>query len=1199
MSTWLLTLQSPDGTQGSVETVETQFVVGTETAPDVYKVTGAGVAARHAWVWIGEAGLQVDPLGGETFVNGHAISERVQAEYPASVQVGEVTLVVERQSARLAAAFAETIPIACAQPAEPDRPGNDLAITIPAKAAKNLKPQPPAEDPALAETIPATKSGATQHARQVSVTANFNKAPVNSEYTLMKEIARGGMGQIHLGDDPQLERQVAVKVSTLAQGEDDSRFAKEAVVLARLAHPNIVPIYARGTDAQGRPFYSMKLIKGRTLQAVLNALREGDAAATKEYTQAALLTILRKVCDAMAFAHAREILHRDLKPENIMVGEYGEVLVMDWGLAKVLGGSDQVGPEKSPVRDTGEYGMTMEGEVMGTPQYMSPEQAEGVVAGLDARSDIYSLGGVLYAILTLRPPVEGKTLNEVLTKVKKGDITSMTTKRGGREAAAVGAPPAMGLAVPEALQAVTLKAMSTDRTKRYETVEAFAADIESYQNGFATSAEQAGFGRQIFLLVKRNRAVSGLCAALLVCAMVFSLRLIASERKAVQEKTAAEISRAKAQIALAQSEDQVQNPQAMRRILDEVSGEYRDQQWSYLSAKLAPSSVTFDNPGAPVDAAFSTNKAPGCFLTVQTNGDVRYLDPATGFGSPMFRLSGPVKDLVTGFFEDADRAWLAIVTNRSSRFGETTHPASLEVLEVPSGKSLYKLGLNQPCVSVEFSPRGNLLRLESRPPVPATIQMRNAHTGEMVWEGGPKERVSSKFSPDERRLVCVIESKGFQDLDPWTGESLGALKTGPGRAGTWSPKTDRLYAIWNFADRQFIRGFNTANGEPTFEFTVAYGSTRGIHCAGRWLFLATSRSSEGRVVQLLDSVAGIPVHKAYLIGDYDKFSTHADENHFLCLGGRKAVFLRWNFAESLVAGLPPFYGPFFFTDGNSGMAVRTAKGNNLIFSVLDITKPRGDAGPAFSVRVRGGIFANKAGNLFSYKEDSPTGEAVIARADAQGIRQVSRWKCPSIPQLSPSGERAWTREGLYETASGQMLQKYDRKELGGTHASRWLDEKHVLEISWIKRTDETAVGEFSETVFVLWEVDTGRMLLKVPEPRARSFGVSPDGLWIAEGGEDGRLRIRSAKTLEIQREYKVHDSDVSSAEWHPTKPVIVTCSRDFWVKAWDVRDGALVQSFRCTYFPTNVAINQRGDLLGVGNYSSSQVLALDLSHVHD
>ena len=179
MSTWLLTLQSPDGTQGSVETVETQFVVGTETAPDVYKVTGAGVAARHAWVWIGEAGLQVDPLGGETFVNGHAISERVQAEYPASVQVGEVTLVVERQSARLAAAFAETIPIACAQPAEPDRPGNDLAITIPAKAAKNLKPQPPAEDPALAETIPATKSGATQHARQVSVTANFNKAPVN------------------------------------------------------------------------------------------------------------------------------------------------------------------------------------------------------------------------------------------------------------------------------------------------------------------------------------------------------------------------------------------------------------------------------------------------------------------------------------------------------------------------------------------------------------------------------------------------------------------------------------------------------------------------------------------------------------------------------------------------------------------------------------------------------------------------------------------------------------------------------------------------------------------------------------------------------------------------------------------------------------------------------------------------------------
>ncbi len=378
-----------------------------------------------------------------------------------------------------------------------------------------------------------------------------------------RRIAKGGMGAILEASDCKLGRTIAVKVMLSEAGcseEQKQRFIQEAAVLARLAHPNIVPVYDLGLDAEGELFYTMKLVKGRTLQHILDELRREHPEDLREFTLDRLLTIFRKVCDALAFAHAQKIIHRDLKPENIMVGEFGEVLVMDWGIAKILDGSadtlvrsdsDPISGQaaeprsESPRSSTASFTATMDGAVMGTPNYMSPEQAMGKVNELDERSDIFSLGGILYAILTLRPPVEGKDVWEVLEKVQMANITAPTSfgvvtngkgKTGAKgevvEAKKIKPLPHMpGGRVPPALSAVAMKALTLDKTKRYQAVAAFSADIEKFQGGFATSAENAGAWKQLMLLTKRHKAAAfGIAAVLLVGATLGTKALIEGRR---------------------------------------------------------------------------------------------------------------------------------------------------------------------------------------------------------------------------------------------------------------------------------------------------------------------------------------------------------------------------------------------------------------------------------------------------------------------------------------------------------------------------------------------------------------------------------------------------------------------------------------------------------------------------------------------
>src|SRR5687767_5282049 len=206
------------------------------------------------------------------------------------------------------------------------------------------------------------------------------------------------------------------------------RFIDEAQLTGQLEHPNIVPVYELGLDEQGEVFYTMKFVKGITLDEVIRGLRAGTQSTVDQYPLGALLTVFQKICDAVAFAHSKGVVHRDLKPENIMIGAYGEVLVMDWGLAKNMTGARRhEGSVETIAKDQSFDSLrgfqTMHGLVVGTPPYLSPEQARGELEKIDPRSDIFVLGEILYAILTLRPPVSGTTVAEVLDNIIASKIT--------------------------------------------------------------------------------------------------------------------------------------------------------------------------------------------------------------------------------------------------------------------------------------------------------------------------------------------------------------------------------------------------------------------------------------------------------------------------------------------------------------------------------------------------------------------------------------------------------------------------------------------------------------------------------------------------------------------------------------------------------------------------------------------------------
>jgi WD40 repeat protein/serine/threonine protein kinase len=1059
----------------------------------------------------------VDPAGSDRLVvvERKGPAEREAATAPQKPVMADGSVV----GADKAAAFDETVApraagldetMAAAPTKTPD-PGFDQTMAGPPPGPRGLE-QTVAGGPTLASRS-GDEATASQPASRASTgmirsgTSKLGRSdddidlPIvdDANYERYEEFARGGLGRIVRAKDRRTGRVVALKEMLGNADETARRFAREARVTAILEHPAIVPVYEFGRWPSGEPFFAMKLVSGQSLQQVTAECKTMAARLGR-------LSVIIAVAEALAYAHGQRVIHRDLKPANVLVGSFGETVVIDWGLAKLIDEADAsvVGapaPRTSEaVIEAGSIGeRTMDGSVLGTPSYMPPEQALGNKA--DERADVYAIGAMLYQLITGVTPFSDKQpkhVAELLTMVERDRPTPV----------ALLAPTA-----PPDLVTIIEKAMARDKSERYPTAKELAEDLERFTNGQLVQAHQYDWKALAKRWLKRHRATVTVAAALvavLIAGAVYSVRSIIHERDAADARRAeaetakgiatTETTRARASLATAlvqkgKSAEQKQRwaDAAMYYAASRVQADPGTARWlgGVAESKAIVAHARHEGHEEPVTAS-AISKDGERVVTVDTAGEVRIWKRGDGTLLATRKL--------------ADQLWSVAYspTGREIAVGDdggTIHRFA------PTLDPVGKLeGHKKRVWSLAYSPDGALLASGGED---ATARLWTVATGaSKVLDKGHTQRVYSvAFSPDGKRLASGSDDRTLWlwDVASGKGTQRGAQENGGIRTVEFTRSgSDIAAGGWDFDLKLWPAGGGNAaswNDKMSVHDIAVSPDARVLISAGDTLELRFWEVSTRNLVTVID-----------LPGGRTNTVTMSDDGKWLVTAGDNRLPIVWN-----IAALPRLIDAVGHRNGIAELRI-TNDGTRVVTIADDHTL--------------------RVWNLADGRE-----QLQISLPTQQGKRMYC-----SSPHLSKDGV-------ISAGCEDKLIRRWDLtgRELPGIPTSVY------LRIASLSPDDKTLAAGHMKGILGLFEIATGKAIIEKTIHDHQIYGVSygKSGL-LATGSLDNTVKVWSP-ALELLASFRIDGDDgVLRSAISADGNIVIAGAQDGTLYAWELASKKLL-----------------------------------------